>query len=1583
MMKANAMRKTSMTAALALVAALAMSWSFLAPSAWADEAVGDSGADSTPELPVTAPSGMVSVGGLLQPMADTTLTEGDYNYTVNDDGQVTITKYTGTAESVSVPKNIAGLPVVSIQGAFNGSSTLKSVTVPDGVATIGQSAFASCKNLSAVTLPDSVTEIGGSAFANCPKLAPALRLPARLKKLGWQAYADDPVESVWVPKSLEEAGRPFAGCERLAKAEWEAGTEKVLNSLFEACPGLTSVTVPDGVATIGQSAFASCKNLSAVTLPDSVTEIGGSAFANCPKLAPALRLPARLKKLGWQAYADDPVESVWVPKSLEEAGRPFAGCERLAKAEWEAGTEKVLNSLFEACPGLTSVTVPDGVATIGQSAFASCKNLASVTFPQELSTIEGSAFANCPSLTSVTLPYLLKTLGWAAFSNCANLTDVYAGKKIQQASANSFDSSHTVIHTSKFSDSARTLIDADQQVLFTDSEYQDTNEKLVKLSQSSYEINDAAGSEYLQLKLHYELKPAKAAQATNQKLSIKLPKSSILYEIRKDGKTVPLADYSVTNSTNVVSFSVSGTSGDYSIYTTPDQYGRMNSYAMLSYTRNNQNCTELIGAVGADCSILTIGTSEEANFEPGVSSVPIRVRGFGLTGKNVEIFVDGKLATEATVSNAGLYNAQLSLSQPLDGKEYEVTARSLNTKGTEVEAKTVVTTVEGGPQLTAFSLYIEAHDYEHGHAEFDLLDEDGLINYITYQAGKPYRFTAKYTHREKIKKVFVNSLRGGEVAKLEAVWDEGEQAYVTHGYFNNNSAYVPGMISVEYTTYPEPSDMSKGTEINLTTREKNSIPSEWKNSTAELIEEEGTDFAAKITLESGAAVTYSFQNMTFAEYADQLGARLASSGSAGSSEQWTDPDKDRIERTQTLIKLLDAYDVTGERGFGMFKDIADILLDEDFRYYYTGEGNLKKDVIGLIKTEWSADKIIMYVIDPDKNDNHVAKYVIGKAEGAAEKTMYDMFGMSPAVGSYAFSMGKEMFQFEGQTLNYAQAYFDIMSNPNLSEADRQAKLRELQDMKEVACEKLVMTFLASTLKMLAANEAAGIALGLGSGGVAIAFGVLAVVVDKVIIPMLESGDLQKFVQGKLSLRSLLMRWIIDPSGFVYEGVTSNRVNGAKATVYYRESEADTTAKLWNAAEFTQENPLITDDGGNYAWNVPEGLWQVRVSKDGYETATTDWLPVPPPQTDVNIKLSNLANPTVETAYATQGSVRVSFSQYMDPKTVSSLKLTDASGKDMPYRLVYDQGETDADGNVYAKNYLLHLTGVRPAEGSAVTLGSISAAKSSTGVAATGADQKLAVGKDVRLTNKESISLTPGTTYDITLKLAGYANQKITVTSDAPGIVSVASVGSVNSSGTATVKLNGNVLGSATLTVAIEGTGIERKIPVKVADEISEGADFNDDPAPADISSCTVELDESSFKYDGTAKTPAVTVKKGDVTLEADKDYAVSYKDNVEAGKATVEVVGIDGYAGSVSKEFTIEAADPAIIPGDVTGDGVVAMNDILKINSYLLKRIQLTDAELAAADVTGDGYVAMNDILKINSYLLKRIQTLQVAKMAI
>ena len=50
--------------------------------------------------------------------------------------------------------------------AFAGCPGLTSVTIPDGITTIGSKAFADCQALHSITLPDSITSIGSSIFEN-------------------------------------------------------------------------------------------------------------------------------------------------------------------------------------------------------------------------------------------------------------------------------------------------------------------------------------------------------------------------------------------------------------------------------------------------------------------------------------------------------------------------------------------------------------------------------------------------------------------------------------------------------------------------------------------------------------------------------------------------------------------------------------------------------------------------------------------------------------------------------------------------------------------------------------------------------------------------------------------------------------------------------------------------------------------------------------------------------------------------------------------------------------------------------------------------------------------------------------------------------------------------------------------------------------------------------------------------------------------------------------------------------------------------------------------------------------------------
>ncbi|MBS6639804.1 MAG: S-layer homology domain-containing protein [Clostridiaceae bacterium] len=158
--------------------------------------------------------------------------------------------------------------------------------------------------------------------------------------------------------------------------------------------------------------------------------------------------------------------------------------------------------------------------------------------------------------------------------------------------------------------------------------------------------------------------------------------------------------------------------------------------------------------------------------------------------------------------------------------------------------------------------------------------------------------------------------------------------------------------------------------------------------------------------------------------------------------------------------------------------------------------------------------------------------------------------------------------------------------------------------------------------------------------------------------------------------------VIDPSGYVYEAVENNHLEGVSASVY--EVDKDTGVRtLWDASVADQVNPQTTGADGYYEWFVPEGGWSVTVSKEGYEAYTTGqndgsgatqaggngtwYMPVPPVQLDVNIGLTSQAAPEVESVEAATDGVYIAFSQYMKESSLTKDVFTlKANGKDVPF-----------------------------------------------------------------------------------------------------------------------------------------------------------------------------------------------------------------------------------------------------------------------------------------------------------------------------
>lgn len=137
----------------------------------------------------------------------------------------------------------------------------------------------------------------------------------------------------------------------------------------------------------------------------------------------------------------------------------------------------------------------------------------------------------------------------------------------------------------------------------------------------------------------------------------------------------------------------------------------------------------------------------------------------------------------------------------------------------------------------------------------------------------------------------------------------------------------------------------------------------------------------------------------------------------------------------------------------------------------------------------------------------------------------------------------------------------------------------------------------------------------------------------------------------------------DPSGYVYEAVPTNRLEGVTTTIYYKATEEDNEGNptdvivLWDAENYQQENPLLTDQNGMYAWDVPTGSWQVKYEKEGYQTAYSDWLPVPPPQLDVNIGLVQHVQPTVSFVKGYEERIEIDFNKFMLESTLTTGRIT--------------------------------------------------------------------------------------------------------------------------------------------------------------------------------------------------------------------------------------------------------------------------------------------------------------------------------------
>lgn len=216
-----------------------------------------------------------------------------------------------------IPAQIDGETVNAIGEDFiSRNKTVQTVTIPNTVTKIADSAFNSCENLVKINLPTALESLGNFVFANCPKLTEISGSSAKYIASAGTVYSRD------------------------------------MTVLYYA-PAVSEITVPQTVHTVAPYAFYYNSNIEKISLPTSVTKLGEGAFGDC----------SHLKQI------------VLPENALSEVGNfAFANCRALEKIEFPQSVTTLGDGVFMNDSALVYVGIPESVQQIGDSAFQNCKN---------------------------------------------------------------------------------------------------------------------------------------------------------------------------------------------------------------------------------------------------------------------------------------------------------------------------------------------------------------------------------------------------------------------------------------------------------------------------------------------------------------------------------------------------------------------------------------------------------------------------------------------------------------------------------------------------------------------------------------------------------------------------------------------------------------------------------------------------------------------------------------------------------------------------------------------------------------------------------------------------------------------------------------------------------------------------------------------------------------------------------------------------------------------------------------------------------------------------------------------------------
>ncbi len=374
---------------------------------------------------------------------------GGFNYSVTG-GNATITGYTGSGGAVTIPATLGGFPVTAIGnlafstlsggGATSETGSVTSVTLPNGLLTIGQYSFAEISSLTTVTIPASVTLIDYDAFALCLGLTTITFEGNAPTYVNGQPFDQDTSASITYPAGATGWSSPYYGIPATPfPFSFTSSGSAVTITGYSGSGG--AVIIPATVAglpvtTIAASAFQGA-SLTSVSIPSGVTSVGSTAFASCATLT-SVQFQGNAPTVGSNVFQGDSSAAITYLPGTTGWTNPFAGIPAAVSpftfsisngatitGYTGSGGAVTIPSTIAGDPvtaiaasafqgkGLTSLTIPGSVMTIGSSAFAGNGSLSAITFlgnPPSLSN-DTTVFQGD---SSATITYLPNTTGWGS-----------------------------------------------------------------------------------------------------------------------------------------------------------------------------------------------------------------------------------------------------------------------------------------------------------------------------------------------------------------------------------------------------------------------------------------------------------------------------------------------------------------------------------------------------------------------------------------------------------------------------------------------------------------------------------------------------------------------------------------------------------------------------------------------------------------------------------------------------------------------------------------------------------------------------------------------------------------------------------------------------------------------------------------------------------------------------------------------------------------------------------------------------------------------------------------------------------------